>query len=367
MAKLANRFLTTQQIGFLLGYLGHARARPIRHRAAVGRGATPGKLLFVEENIRATAASLGVPLDDFRVWIALHETTHAFEFEANAWLRPYLRDRLERQLTACSTRRAASRPTASAALIERCAASRATTRLPRFLAPEQRVLFEETQLVMSLLEGFSDWVMDEVGAQVVARRDGDPRALRGAPRASGAARRPSHGPPDRPRPEARAVPARRAVRVRRGRGRRRDARSTLLWSGPYALPERSGDGRPGGVGAPRVAPTCAVRDAAAQLSSQARDSGPADRSGPDGVPAAIALSPILSARYRQQDLERIAAAAPGSRARERLARGSRRQRPVGRRSAAPRAAARRRLRPAAGALPAPHAGSTRRRPAWSAC
>lgn len=40
-------------------------------------------------------------------------------------------------------------------------------------------------------------------------------------------------------------------------------------------------------------------------------SGPG--SGPGGVPAAIALSPILSARYRQADLERIAAAAPGSR------------------------------------------------------
>ncbi len=40
-------------------------------------------------------------------------------------------------------------------------------------------------------------------------------------------------------------------------------------------------------------------------------SGPG--SGRSGVPAAIALSPILSARYRQRDLERIAAAAPGSR------------------------------------------------------
>jgi len=40
-------------------------------------------------------------------------------------------------------------------------------------------------------------------------------------------------------------------------------------------------------------------------------SGPG--SGPDGVPAAIGLSPILSARYREKDLERIAAAAPGSR------------------------------------------------------
>jgi phosphoglycerate dehydrogenase-like enzyme len=36
-------------------------------------------------------------------------------------------------------------------------------------------------------------------------------------------------------------------------------------------------------------------------------------SGPGGVPAAIALTPILSARYRTRDLDRIAAAAPGSR------------------------------------------------------
>ncbi len=36
-------------------------------------------------------------------------------------------------------------------------------------------------------------------------------------------------------------------------------------------------------------------------------------SGPGGVPAAIALTPILSARYREADLERIAAAAPGAR------------------------------------------------------
>jgi phosphoglycerate dehydrogenase-like enzyme len=42
-----------------------------------------------------------------------------------------------------------------------------------------------------------------------------------------------------------------------------------------------------------------------------RRTGPG--SGPGGVPAAIALSPILSARYRTQHLQRIAAAAPGSR------------------------------------------------------
>ena len=58
----------------------------------------PGRLLFVEENIRNTARVMDVPLGPFRTWIALHETTHAFEFEAHPWLRPYLADRLERQL-----------------------------------------------------------------------------------------------------------------------------------------------------------------------------------------------------------------------------------------------------------------------------
>jgi phosphoglycerate dehydrogenase-like enzyme len=41
------------------------------------------------------------------------------------------------------------------------------------------------------------------------------------------------------------------------------------------------------------------------------NSGPG--SGPNGVPKAIGVSPILSARYRPQDLARIADAAPGSR------------------------------------------------------
>ena len=52
-------------------------------------GPVRGRLHFVEPNIVATAAALRVPRDEFRTFIALHEATHAFEFEAHAWLRPY--------------------------------------------------------------------------------------------------------------------------------------------------------------------------------------------------------------------------------------------------------------------------------------
>ena len=65
------------------------------------------------------------PLDDFRTWIALHEATHAFELEAHPWLRPYLRERLERQIARSWTRRGRSRRGASATSSERWRAAAA--------------------------------------------------------------------------------------------------------------------------------------------------------------------------------------------------------------------------------------------------
>ena len=165
---LANRWVTTRQIGLLLGFMG-SRVLGQYDLALLSAEMTPGRLLFVEENIRLTARNLGVPLDDFRTWIALHETTHAFEFEAHPWLRPYLAERLERQLGAFS---ASGRGVAAPDLLRRL--GRSLRRDPdgghwmeRLMSDEQRRLFRETQAVMSLLEGFSDYIMDEVGQDLV--------------------------------------------------------------------------------------------------------------------------------------------------------------------------------------------------------
>jgi coenzyme F420 biosynthesis associated uncharacterized protein len=165
VARMANRYLTTQQLGFLLGYMG-GRVLGQYDVALLSAEATPGKLLFVEENIRATATALGVKPADFRTWIVLHEATHAFEFEANDWLRPYLRDHLERQLTGVLDQAKSIQSDGLGGLLKRVREAQENP-IAAFLSPEQRVLFEETQRVMSVLEGFSDWVMDEVGAQVL--------------------------------------------------------------------------------------------------------------------------------------------------------------------------------------------------------
>ncbi len=164
---IANRYLTTRQIGYLLGFLGQ-RVLGQYDLALLTAEAPAGRLLFVEENIRQTARALDVPLGPFRTWIALHETTHAFEFEAHPWLRPYLAERLERQLATLS-RDAASLSRDALRSLGRSLRGEGDTDhwLERLMTDEQRRLFRETQSVMSLLEGFSDYVMDEVGREIV--------------------------------------------------------------------------------------------------------------------------------------------------------------------------------------------------------
>ncbi|HXI46450.1 MAG TPA: zinc-dependent metalloprotease [Candidatus Acidoferrales bacterium] len=164
---LANRWVTSQQLGFLLGFMG-TRVLGQYDLAILSAEAQDGRLLFVEENIRGTAHALGVPVAPFRTWIALHETTHAFEFEGQRWLRPYLAERLERQLalfsgSATSLGRDALRAVGRSLRGE----SSGEHWLERLMSDEQRRLFRETQAVMSLLEGFSDYVMDEVGRGLV--------------------------------------------------------------------------------------------------------------------------------------------------------------------------------------------------------
>ena len=165
IVALTNRIIATQQIGFLLGYLG-TRVLGQYDVAILSAESTPGRLLFVEDNVRQVARQLDVPLDDMRTWIALHETTHAFEFEAHPWLRPYLAERLERLLAAFLDDTQTLRLRGLPELLRRARQSDGDL-FTSLLGAEQRRLLHETQVVMSLLEGFSDWVMDEVGGQLM--------------------------------------------------------------------------------------------------------------------------------------------------------------------------------------------------------
>jgi coenzyme F420 biosynthesis associated uncharacterized protein len=164
---LANRWVTSQQLGYLLGFMG-TRVLGQYDLAMLSAEAEDGRLLFVEENVRSTAHALSIPVAPFRTWIALHETTHAFEFEAHPWLRPYLAERLERQLSLFSGNATSlGRDTLRAIGRALRGESGGEHWMESIMGDEQKRLFRETQAVMSLLEGFSDYVMDEVGRGLV--------------------------------------------------------------------------------------------------------------------------------------------------------------------------------------------------------
>ena len=113
-----------------------------------------------------TAASLGVPLDDFRTWIVLARGDARLRVRGQRLAAAVPRERLEQQLAGVLDQARslqAGRPGRAHAPLREAK----DNPLAAFMTPEQRGLFAETQLVMSLLEGFSDWVMDEVGEQVL--------------------------------------------------------------------------------------------------------------------------------------------------------------------------------------------------------
>jgi coenzyme F420 biosynthesis associated uncharacterized protein len=169
-----------------------------------------GTLLLVAPNVLAVERSLGVDTADFRLWVTLHEQTHAQQFASAPWLVDHLTERLRVLLAEEGPRprwpwgsRAdagadgdAARAGGDAARAGGDAAPAGGdaargegphTGRPRslldLLDPRQRVVLDEVGAVMALLEGHADVTMDAVGRSVVpsvrrirrrfeARRDG---------------------------------------------------------------------------------------------------------------------------------------------------------------------------------------------------
>ncbi len=137
-------------------------------------GTDSGRLLLVAPNVLAAERSLGVRPRDFRLWVCLHEQTHALQFATAPWLADHLRGRLG-DLLQDVTR--SSLGLARAPLHEKVAfTARALVRVLRgdgrspldgVLGPEQRRELEEITAVMALLEGHADVMMDAVGPRVV--------------------------------------------------------------------------------------------------------------------------------------------------------------------------------------------------------
>jgi coenzyme F420 biosynthesis associated uncharacterized protein len=161
MSRWLNRAVGNQQLGFMLAFLGR-KVLGQYDVSLLAAGPTRGRLHFVEPNIVGTAATMRLPRDEFRTFIALHEATHAFEFEAHDWLRPYFAG-----LVAETVEQLAAE---SGGLMERVREAIGGGEghwLERIMTPTQRETFNRTQALMSLLEGYSNHVMNAAGARIL--------------------------------------------------------------------------------------------------------------------------------------------------------------------------------------------------------
>jgi coenzyme F420 biosynthesis associated uncharacterized protein len=160
------RLALSSQLGVLLGYLGR-RVLGQYDISLLGREPVDaGKLYFVEPNIQALETSLGLPPAEIRTWIALHEATHAHEFELHPWVRRYLNTTLQQYLSTMVDELAETRGKAPlGSLAERLVNNLRSGHnlITSFMTAEQRELVSRLQALMALLEGYSNHIMHQVG------------------------------------------------------------------------------------------------------------------------------------------------------------------------------------------------------------
>ncbi len=107
-------------------------------------------LILVEPNVQAWAQKDRLPIGELRRWLAMHEMTHAWEFKAHPWLQQYLESLLNQVLIG--------------GLADGHKPSR--IELLRTLTVgvgQQWKAIAKMQAVMTLLEGYSNLIMNDVG------------------------------------------------------------------------------------------------------------------------------------------------------------------------------------------------------------
>jgi coenzyme F420 biosynthesis associated uncharacterized protein len=171
-----NQSLLSYEIGLMLGYLAR-RVLGQYDLALLGREPVQdaGKLYYVEPNIRGLERKMELPKDDFRMWLALHETTHVFEFEAYPWVREHFNTLIDRYM---SFMRDDAEQLKQGMQGLRSIAGRVKSResqngswIEAFMTEEQRKLFSEMQAMMCVVEGYSNHVMNAVGRDLLKTYD----------------------------------------------------------------------------------------------------------------------------------------------------------------------------------------------------
>lgn len=171
--RAATSATVAAETGLVLGYMSQRVLG--QFELSLIQPDSPPRLLFVGPNLLKAVDEMGVDRDSFLRWVVLHEVTHVVQFGAVPWLRGYLGELLERYLATVDVRfeRGAAGGLPSlpdpARLVE---SFREGGLMALVQTHEQRRLMDRVQAAMALVEGYSEHVMDAVGARVLPSYEG---------------------------------------------------------------------------------------------------------------------------------------------------------------------------------------------------
>src|SRR3954447_11617472 len=161
------------ECGLVLGYMSQRVLG--QYELSLLEPERPPRLLFVEPNLARAVRDLEIDADSFLRWIVLHEVTHVLQFSGVPWLREHMGARMREYLATVEVRieRGAAGGLPSMpdmrALVERF---REGGLVALVQTREQRDIFDRIQAVMSVIEGYSEHVMDAVGEKVLPAYEG---------------------------------------------------------------------------------------------------------------------------------------------------------------------------------------------------
>ncbi|HET6309868.1 MAG TPA: zinc-dependent metalloprotease [Candidatus Nitrosotalea sp.] len=142
-------------VAFMLAFIGR-RVLGQYDPQLLGAEPVGGEGLYlVETNVEEWGRRADLPGEDLRRWLILHEMTHAWQFAAHPWLRPYMESSMRVLM------QSVTRPATPVARIAAFAG----------VLPAQWKVMRQVQGTMSAVEGYSNLVMNELGGKLLAGFD----------------------------------------------------------------------------------------------------------------------------------------------------------------------------------------------------
>jgi coenzyme F420 biosynthesis associated uncharacterized protein len=169
-ATAMSRAVLSRYMGEMLGFLSHrvlGQYDPVLQLSPplVGGDVTTS-LFLVEPNLVHFETTQKVPATPLRRWLILHELTHAWQFESHPWLKEYLASLMsEIMMTGVLT---PQEKEGGAATLP--GTREIVTKLPETLRSQLHGV-SRIQAIMSVLEGYGNFVMHRVGREHLEHYD----------------------------------------------------------------------------------------------------------------------------------------------------------------------------------------------------